>query len=72
MRVRGGGAALVVGVALPRALRTSASSVFPQVLQGHPLKTAPDLEVVGEQEELPALLQFGLHLNPSTKKDATC
>lgn len=64
-----GGAALVVGVALPRALLVAPSSAFPQVLQWHALKTAPDLEVVGEQEKLPALLQFSLDLNSSIKND---
>lgn len=56
------GAGLVVSVALPGALRMLSSSVFPQVFERGALKAAPDLEVVGEQEKLPTLLQFSLHL----------
>lgn len=58
-----GCAALVVGVALLGALWTAASSTLPQVLQGSPLKTGSDFEVVGEQEKLPALFQLSLDLN---------
>lgn len=67
----GGGAALVVGVALPGALRPVPSGALPQVLEGYAPKTAPDLEVVGEEEELPALLQLSLDLNSSRKKSVT-
>ena len=66
-----GGAALVVGVTLPRALWTVSSGALPQVLEGHAPKTAPDLEVVGEQEDLPALLQFSLDLNSRAKNNIT-
>ncbi|KAF3854071.1 hypothetical protein F7725_014759, partial [Dissostichus mawsoni] len=41
-----GSAAVVVGVALSRALWAAPSSAFPQVLKWHTLETAPDLEVV--------------------------
>lgn len=68
MRVHCRGAGLVVGVALPTALGMLSSSVFPQVFEGSALKAAPDLQVVGEQEKLPALLQFSLHLKPSNRR----
>lgn len=63
VRVSCGGAPLVVGVALPRALGTAPSGALPQVLERRSPKTAPDLEVVGEQEKLPALLQLSLDLH---------
>lgn len=66
-----GGATLVIGVTLPRALWPVSSGALPQVLEGHAPKTAPDLEVVGEQENLPALLQFSLDLNSRTKNTVT-
>lgn len=59
-------AALVVGLALPRTLLAVPSSALKQVLEGSSPETAPDLEVVGEQEKLPALLQFSLDLNTDT------
>lgn len=61
------GASLVVGVALPRVAGTLSSGVFPQMFEGSALKAAPDLEVVGEEEKLPALLQLSLHLKPSQR-----
>ena len=64
-----GGATLIIGVTLPRALWSVSSGALPQVLEGHAPKTAPDLEVVGEQENLPALLQFSLDLNSRTKNN---
>lgn len=62
-RASGAGAALVVRVILPSALRAVPSSALPQVLERRAPETAPDLVVVGEQEKLPALLQFSLDLN---------
>lgn len=69
VRVRCGGATLVVGFTLPRALWPVPSSTLPQVLEGCAPKTAPDLVVVGEQEKLPALLQFSLDLNTDRTQD---
>lgn len=59
---------LVVRVALPRARRPAPSRALPQVLERSAAKAAPDLEAVGEEENLPALLQFGLNLK--TKKES--
>lgn len=58
-----GSAPLIVRVTLSRALWPVPSSALPQVLQRCTTKTVPDLEAVGEQENLPVLLQFHLDLN---------
>lgn len=44
---------------------------FPQMLEVHPLKTASDLEVIGEQKKLPALFQFSLDLQTNTSLSLT-
>lgn len=63
VRVSCGSASFVVGVTLLRALRPVPPGALPQVLERCTMETAADLEVVGEEEKLPALLQFSLDLN---------
>lgn len=54
--VCGRNAPLVVRVAASGAPWAVPAGTFPQMLQGDPLKAGPGLEVVGEEEKLPALL----------------
>lgn len=67
MGVRGRGSTVVVGVALPRAASVLPAGAFPQVLEGSSSETRPDLEVIGEQEKLPALFHFSLDLQQKQK-----
>ena len=58
-----GSSALLVRFALLGSVWAAASGTLPQVFQGSAPEAVPDLEVVGEQEELPALLQLSLDLD---------
>lgn len=62
---------LVKKVVLLRAMRAVHPGIPPQVLQRYAPKAAPELGVVGKQEKLPALLQFSLDLNSSSKTIVT-